>query len=409
MQQRADGYDATIVSGQVTYRTRRGYRRAAGPARQGSTMNDFLYQPISVADIAARALETDLDRPVIILDERTTITAGQLRDSISRYEQALKSLVPAPRRAALLSKNRPEVPGVFYALSFAPIVATALHPMGSIEDYLYVIEDAEIDLLIYDDQFEDKVAELKARAPGLRHFVSIGKAGVGTPIETLAEPFQPQKAGRARCRSRCPVAHRLLGRNHRQAQGDHMHASQRADFGPDHDDRMGMAGRTAPHRLRAAQPCRGGDAAAGIDPARADDRAAGLRSGELHGDGAEVPHHLRTDGADHGALADRPPALRRVRPVQPRSHLVRRQRLPGGAAARRDRQARPDILPVLRPGRSADVDHGDEAQGPRFQRSAAPCFLRPADALGPCRADGRRHERSARRRAGRDLRARAAA
>ncbi len=156
-------------------------------------MNEFLYQPITVTDIAARALETDLDRPVIILDERTTITAGQLRDDISRFEQALKSLSPAPTRAALLSKNRPEVPGVFYALSFAPIVSTALHPMGSIEDYLYVIEDAEIDLLIYDDQYEDKVAELKSRAPGLKHFVSIGKAGVGTPIQELAKPFRPKK------------------------------------------------------------------------------------------------------------------------------------------------------------------------------------------------------------------------
>lgn len=155
-------------------------------------MTQDIYQPITVTDIALRALSHDLDRPVIILSDDEIITAGQLRDSISRYSQALLSLEPRPLRAALLSKNRVEVPGVFYALSFAPIVSTALHPMGSIEDYLYVIEDAEIDLLIYDDQFEAKASELKQRAPRLRHFVSIGKQGTGISLESLAEGFEPR-------------------------------------------------------------------------------------------------------------------------------------------------------------------------------------------------------------------------
>ncbi|MGE3691496.1 MAG: AMP-binding protein [Novosphingobium sp.] len=155
-------------------------------------MND-LYQPITVTDIAANALNRDPDRTVIILGDDDVITAGQMRDAISRYAQAINSLNPKPARAAILSKNRPEVPSVTYAFSFAPIVATALHPMGSIEDYLYVIEDAEIDLLVYDDAFEEKVAELKSRAPRLRHFIAIGKAGTGLSLEELAAPFTPQK------------------------------------------------------------------------------------------------------------------------------------------------------------------------------------------------------------------------
>ena len=75
-----------------------------------SATND-LYQPITVSDIAANALNRDPDRTVIILGDDEIITAGQLRDSISRYAQALNSLTPRSRRAALLSKNRPEVPG----------------------------------------------------------------------------------------------------------------------------------------------------------------------------------------------------------------------------------------------------------------------------------------------------------
>lgn len=62
--------------------------------------------------------------------------------------------------------------------------------MGAIEDYLYVIEDAEIDLLVYDgDHFEEVAAELKQRAPRIRHFVAIGPCGVGQSLENLASAF----------------------------------------------------------------------------------------------------------------------------------------------------------------------------------------------------------------------------
>ena len=231
-------------------------------------MTDDLYQPITVTDIAAIALNRDLDRTVIILGDDEIITAGQLRDSISRYAQALNILTPRPRRAALLSKNRPEVPGVFYALSFAPIVSTALHPMGSIDDYLYVIEDAEIDLLIYDDTFEDKAAELKAARAGAEALRRDRQGTVlATPLEELAEPFQPGSWSRPRSIPK-PCAHRLFGRHHRQAQGHHDHAPQRDDLLPDLADRVGMAERTASPGLRAAEPCRGGDAASGAAQAR---------------------------------------------------------------------------------------------------------------------------------------------
>ena len=148
-----------------------------------------LYHNSSGPDLVAHALSYDLERPVIILGQDDVMTARQLRDSISCYVKVFESLEPRPQRAALLSKNRPEVPGVFYALSFAAIVATSLHPMGSLEDYLYVIEDANIDMLVYDEAFEDLVRALSVRAPGLKHFLAIGQAGVGPSLAELARGF----------------------------------------------------------------------------------------------------------------------------------------------------------------------------------------------------------------------------
>ena len=118
-------------------------------------MTDPIFRPTLGTELVAHALNRDLDRTVVVLADGTTQSAGQLRDAISLAHQAFEALDPKPRRAAVLARNRVEVPAIMNALSFAGVVATALHPMGAIEDYLYVIEDAEIDLLIYDaDHFE---------------------------------------------------------------------------------------------------------------------------------------------------------------------------------------------------------------------------------------------------------------
>ena len=150
-----------------------------------------LYQPSSGADLVAHALNNDPDRPVIILGPQEMVTAGQLRDAISRYVQLFDTLSPKPVRAALLSKNRPEVPGVFYAFSFAGIISTPLHPMGSLEDYHYVLGDAGIDTLIYDEAFEEMVGKLAQQTPGLKHLLAIGKGGIGGSIDALSARFTP--------------------------------------------------------------------------------------------------------------------------------------------------------------------------------------------------------------------------
>jgi fatty-acyl-CoA synthase len=157
-------------------------------------MSSLLHQPISGADLTAHALNRDPERTVIILDDGRTVTAGELRDAVSRFQQYIEALEPKPRRIALLSKNRVEVPAVSTALSFCTdVVATSFHPMGSIEDYLYVIGDAEIDTLIYDaDHYEAAVAQLKERAPQLKHLLAMGPTKVGVDVIEAAGGIAPK-------------------------------------------------------------------------------------------------------------------------------------------------------------------------------------------------------------------------
>ncbi|KMS51991.1 acyl-CoA synthetase [Novosphingobium barchaimii LL02] len=156
-------------------------------------MSALLHQQISTLDMIAQALTRDTDRLVVIGAGGEHVTAQGLADEISRYQQSFEALEPRPRRAALLSRNRIEVLYASNGLNFAGVVNTALHPMGSVDDYLYVIEDAGIDTLLFDpDHYADIAAQLKARAPGLLHLLALGQTDVGTDLAEKARSLAPR-------------------------------------------------------------------------------------------------------------------------------------------------------------------------------------------------------------------------
>ena len=150
-------------------------------------------------------------------------------------QQLVESLEPRRRLAPpVLAKNRVEVIYATNGLSFAGVVLTTLHPMGSIEDYLYVIEDAGIDTLVYDADLYEPVAakQLKAARAAIEATSlpwGTGRGGAATsssrqyaqfapkPLATKTAPAEPQGA----------VPDRLFGRHNRQAQGHHVHIRNR--------------------------------------------------------------------------------------------------------------------------------------------------------------------------------------
>jgi fatty-acyl-CoA synthase len=155
-------------------------------------MSADIHAPVLFADLIAGALSHDLDRTVLVLEDGSSITAGELKDSVSRYGQFLETMTPAPQRVALLSKNRIEVPGISLTLWVNNLVSTSLHPMGALEDYLYVIADAGIDTLIYDPAHYEGIAQsLLQQAPGLKTLISIGPAAAGVDILAASRDFTP--------------------------------------------------------------------------------------------------------------------------------------------------------------------------------------------------------------------------
>jgi fatty-acyl-CoA synthase len=144
-------------------------------------------------NLLVAALARHADKPAVYLGDEV-LTASEVADEMSRYVQAFASLGIGERHPiAMVSKNRPEVLFSMGANMLTGVRSTALHPMGSVEDQAYVLEDAGVETLLFDPTaFEERAAELRDRVPGLKTLLSLGPSEVGVDLIELAKTFQPQ-------------------------------------------------------------------------------------------------------------------------------------------------------------------------------------------------------------------------
>src|SRR5579863_2719956 len=145
-----------------------------------------LYRPRFLPDLLIAALDRNGDRPCLLIDG-DVITAAQMRDRISQYLQAFGDQgVVQGQGVATLSKNRPEVLCSMGAVMVAGCRNTPLHPLGSLDDHAYVLDDAEIDTLIFDPAFAERADALRERVPRLRRLLSYGSADIGEDLVAAA-------------------------------------------------------------------------------------------------------------------------------------------------------------------------------------------------------------------------------
>ena len=154
---------------------------------------DELHRPLYVTDLLVNALSQDPGRPLLQLLGGPMLTVGEVRDETSRYVQALASLgVGRETRVALLSANRPEVLHVSHALQILAGIIAPLHPLGSGADHLHVIEDARIEILVFEgERYGERAAEMARAAPGLR-LASLGSSPIADDLAALAAGFSPR-------------------------------------------------------------------------------------------------------------------------------------------------------------------------------------------------------------------------
>ncbi len=132
------------------------------------------------------------DRPCLYLGD-TVATYAEVRSRTSQYVQALAAKgVGVGSRVAVISGNRPEVLFNIAACSLRGCCSTALHPLGSLDDHAYTMNDAGIETLIYDPSgFEQRAKDLKEKVPGLKNLIAFGPSEIATDYNALADTFAP--------------------------------------------------------------------------------------------------------------------------------------------------------------------------------------------------------------------------
>jgi len=160
---------------------------------------DLLRHPLHSGHLTVGALKRNKDKPVLFLGD-TTLTGGQLAERISQYIQAFEALGAGTGAAVgLLSLNRPEVLMIIGAGQTQGYRRTALHPLGSLDDHAYVLNDAGITSLIIDPNpmFVERALGLLEKVPGLKQVLTIGPvpealAGVAVDLNAEAAKYSPK-------------------------------------------------------------------------------------------------------------------------------------------------------------------------------------------------------------------------
>jgi fatty-acyl-CoA synthase len=148
-------------------------------------MSDPLYAFPSVCGQTLRALARYPSR-VAFSWPGGSITYRGATELIGRLQKVFMQLGLEPgTRVAFLTANRADSWCAGVAAQLSRLAVTWLHPLGSLDDQLFQIEDSEAQVLVIDaDTFRDRGGDLATKAPTLRAIFTLGAAGYG--IDLLA-------------------------------------------------------------------------------------------------------------------------------------------------------------------------------------------------------------------------------
>ena len=310
-------------------------------------------------------------------------------------------------RVAFLTANRADTWCAGVAAQLSRLAITWLHPLGSLEDQLFQIEDSDAEMLVIDAAtFRDRGGDLAAKASGLKTVFTLGPANYGADLLAAVED-----AGTASPRcfagpddiSTLNYTGGTTGKSkgalryHREAQ-----RLRRRDPG-----RLRNSRHPALSHGGADQPRRRHQGAADADARRHRAHAQGLRSGGGVEDHRARAHQFHAVRADHDLRAARPSRARQDRSLLARTAALRRVGDVAEPAGRGHRADRPGVLAALRPDRM--LSGLGAAQGrPRSEDAGTVPVLRFPDRRLRGEDPRRRRPGGRNRRGRRDLRARAA-
>jgi fatty-acyl-CoA synthase len=113
-----------------------------------------------------------------------SITYQGATDLIGRIQAVFMQLGFAPgTRVAFLTANRADTWCAGVAAQLSQLAITWLHPLGSLDDQLFQLEDSEAQMLVIDGvTFRDRGGDLAAKAVGVKTVFTLGPASYGADL-----------------------------------------------------------------------------------------------------------------------------------------------------------------------------------------------------------------------------------
>ena len=143
-------------------------------------------------DMLRRSAERFAHKVAVIQDQHR-ITYAELDSAANRLAHALQALgLGKGAKVAILSRNLAEYPLVFFGAARSGLVLVNLSVLYAPDELAWVLERADVRILVFDAMFADKVAAVAPRCPQLRTLIRIGEGAVpaaALPFETFADGY----------------------------------------------------------------------------------------------------------------------------------------------------------------------------------------------------------------------------
>jgi len=151
-------------------------------------MSNPLYDVPVVGEQTLRALARHPSR-IAFSWPGGSLTYQGATDMIGRMQSVFSQFGFAPgTRVAFLTANRADTWCAGVAAQLARLAITWLHPLGSLDDQLFQLEDSEAQMLVVDGiTFRDRGGELAAKATGVKTVFTLGPAGYGADLLAAIE------------------------------------------------------------------------------------------------------------------------------------------------------------------------------------------------------------------------------
>lgn len=142
-------------------------------------------------ELIVEALTRYPSRDAFVLGDRR-VTYAEAADLTARIRQVLIDRGVGPGRGVgVLSPNAPEVFPAQAATFLAGARYSGLHPLGSVDDHVFLCDDAEIEVLIVHPKFAEVGAAVAERSASVRHLLSLGPTGDCPDLLELCKGVTP--------------------------------------------------------------------------------------------------------------------------------------------------------------------------------------------------------------------------